>query len=76
MSRGHRRKQQKSDPGLTFHPESMLCRKVRYPTEIEAKIRLALVAGRDGDKVEQRCYPCNKCRGWHLTGSARRPTIE
>lgn len=55
----------------------MKCAKVRYRTEIDAKIALSRAettgARRSDEKrKEARAYRCPRCNGWHLTSQARR----
>lgn len=49
---------------------SRRCRKVRYRTQLDAKIVLARLTWKDRD--ERRAYPCQRCRGWHLTSQEAR----
>lgn len=50
------------------------CQKVRYPNELEAKIKLARIRSQDhDDHHEQRAYRCPWCRGWHLTSEDYQP---
>ncbi len=46
------------------------CVKVRFRTELDAKIALAAVLRRD--KGEKRIYRCPRCKGWHLTSQEKR----
>ena len=55
----------------------MKCAKVRYRTEIDAKIALsntAYTAGQRSDekRKEARVYRCPKCAGWHLTSEPKK----
>lgn len=47
----------------------MACRtgKRRYDTELDAKIKLALMDPDNGNRHELRVYLCEFCCGWHLT---------
>ena len=42
------------------------CKKIRYKTEVDAKIALAFMPDKPKRK-ECRAYQCPKCRGFHLT---------
>lgn len=44
--------------------------KVRYRTELDAKIRLAKLQWKDHG--EKRCYRCPFCRGWHTTSQEKK----
>lgn len=50
----------------------MKCHKIRYQTEIDAKIALssatyAAAQRSDEKRKEVRVYRCPRCKGWHLT---------
>lgn len=51
----------------------MKCTKVRYGTELGAKIALSQT-WRSGSatREEMRVYRCRHCYGWHLTSQPRR----
>ena len=48
-----------------------MCRKIRYRSEVDAKIALMDIARRRDqgkeNRKECRYYRCPRCRGWHLT---------
>lgn len=44
----------------------MKCAKVRYRTQLDARIALVFMKGKDKRK-ERRAYRCPFCYGWHLT---------
>lgn len=46
-------------------------KRIRYPTELEAKIALAAAIARDTG--EKRTYHCPICQGWHLTSQDKNP---
>jgi hypothetical protein len=46
------------------------CGKVRYITELGAKIALTRIH-RDDEQGERRHYRCPRCRGWHLTSEEK-----
>lgn len=51
------------------------CAKVRYRTELDAKIALANTQHRDNPKrakTEKRAYWCHICHAYHLTSKGRR----
>lgn len=49
------------------------CAKVRYRTELDAKIALASTnASARKRRGETAYYRCPQCKGWHLTSSGRR----
>ncbi len=50
----------------TAKPRCSTCGKVRFRTELEAKLA---VAGGAGDKGSVRVYPCSG--GWHTTSEYR-----
>ena len=55
------------------------CTKRRFRSEIDAKIVLSRVQWQDKptrEKVEQRVYRCNICRGYHLTSQPQRTQIR
>ena len=44
--------------------------KVRYPTEQDARLALAVLKGKASAKhTEKRAYECPICNGWHLTSA-------
>lgn len=50
----------------------MMCKKIRFKTEIDAEIALYETSRRRDwfnkwKRQECRHYFCNKCKGWHLT---------
>lgn len=51
-------------------------RKLRYQTDIEAKVALASAQvnreRKAAEKVERRIYECPLCHGWHLTSKEER----
>lgn len=50
------------------------CVKVRYRTEVDAKIAMANIGAKDNParaKTERRAYRCPKCAGWQLTSKRR-----
>lgn len=54
----------------------MTCAKVRYRTEIDAKIALSNTAytaaqRSDEKRQESRTYRCPRCKGWHLTSQPK-----
>jgi hypothetical protein len=49
-------------------------RKVRYPSQIDAK--LALVRTRAKDRDEKRYYYCRQCGGYHLTSKEWKPWLK
>ena len=51
------------------------CNKVKYRTEVDAKIALAKVRWQDKphrDSMEQRVYRCHICKKFHLTSKPLR----
>jgi hypothetical protein len=49
------------------------CGKVRYRTEVDAKMALAYRSWKD--KGEVRAYRHSKCGGWHLTSQPMGTTL-
>lgn len=51
----------------------MTCRKIRFRTELEAKIALPRSQFKQSSKREEcRVYRCPNCHGWHMTSRGRR----
>lgn len=55
----------------------MRCHKIRYRTEVDAKIALsstAYAANKNSSekRKESRIYRCPRCAGFHLTSQGRR----
>lgn len=61
---------------MDHHETTKSCGKIRYSTELDAKIALASTRrarrGSPSGKEECRYYLCPQCRGYHLTSKGRR----
>jgi len=51
----------------------IVCIKRRYKTKPQAELELQLMHACNNDKhrVPVRAYPCEYCKGWHLTSQPR-----